>query len=785
MAIQVLGLRERTDNPAMKREVFFTKGWRFDSIQDVFNSEKLLSVLSQIPESERFNLYFTVADCFEEKGRKLKEQWAIPFDIDDIFVESEATAQFDALRVAQEAINVLGLDYRNCGICFSGNGVQFFVLLDAPILSADYFDALRPHYAAVCSKIQTRLLEKNIKGKVDTSVFSAARLMRLPNTDNRKPGKPTRRALILNGAMTPHAFDLIEISGLEHIQSNEVIPNEALRNYPKPDSEAVCNGCAFLKFCKEKPQEVAEPQWYAMLSVTARLENGRDLSHSYSQGHPSYSHYETEHKIDQALKASGPRTCKNIDSLWGKCASCENYEKVASPILLRGPNYIASVDFGYRLHKLNDEGKIVLGKPAYQDLIKKFEIERPFKVLSDTGQVIVYNGKFWEPWTKFDLRSWIASIVRPEPSVTEMEEFIGQLQSRNVIKREWFLDTTYQKLNFKNCVLDTKTGEVFPHKPEYGFFNVLPVDYDRHAECPTWDKFLKDICNDDEGMVEVLEEFAGYCISGDVPWLEKALLMVGEGANGKSTFMETLGNVVGPNNRSSVPFRDLENDTKRHLIVNKLFNYSEETSSRTLFESDNFKNLIPGGMMTVKQLYVQPYEVKNRAKFIMAANEFPYSTDKSHGFLRRLLIVKLNRRFTLGEPGHDPKIKEKLNNELAGICNSLIRAYDRLKTRGRLTDKYDNDKHVQEYMIESNNVARFFRDNITVDIEKQCLAGDLYHSYVAYCEDHGEKAFSNSKFIKLLEKEIPTLKQTLVVTKLQGKSVRLYRGISIPGQGSY
>jgi P4 family phage/plasmid primase-like protien len=781
LAIQVLGLRDRTDQPSMKREVFFTKGWRFEKIQDVFDSEKLDRVLKQIPDIERFNLYFTEADCFEERGRKLKEQWAIPFDIDDIFIESEETIQRDAKLVAEEAINVLGLSFSHCPVVFSGNGVQFHVLLDAPILSDDFFHALRPHYTAVCEKIQARLTQKGIKGRVDTSVFSAARLMRLPDTDNRKPGKPTRRALLINSASTQHAFDLMEVSGLKHVETNEVLPNEALKNYPKPDTQAVCDGCAFLKHCKTNPQKVVEPQWYAMLSITSRLDNGRDLSHEYSQGHPGYNHYETEHKIDQALNASGPRTCKNIDAHWQNCKSCDNYEKVVSPILLRGPNYIASTDYGYRTHKLNDEGRIVLGKPAYQDLIKKFGLEKPFKILTDSEQVCAFDGVKWNFLTDTHMKAWMTDIVRPEPSSSEMGEFIAQIKARNVVEREWFMETTNQKLNFKNCVLDTTTGEVTPHKPEYGFFNVLPFDYDKRAECPTWDKFLKEICNDDAGMVEVLEEFAGYCISGDAPWLEKALLMVGEGANGKSTFMETLGNVVGPNNRASVPFRYLEDDTKRYLIVNKLFNYSEETSSKALFESENFKNLIPGGVMTVKQLYMQPYEVKNRAKFIMAANEMPYSADKSHGFLRRLLIVKLGKRFTLGEAGHDPKIKEKLNTELAGICNSLIRAYERLKERGRLTDKYDNALHVKEYMIESNNVSRFFRDCVEVDNFKECKAGDLYQAYVGYCEDNGEKPFANNKFIKLLQKEVSHI--SVAVTKINGRTVRVYRGITVPGQG--
>ena len=68
--IQILGLREyinkKTGKPA-KAERFFEKLWRVKSVAELFrNIEKYVA---PIPEEERWNIYFTVAHCFEEKGR--------------------------------------------------------------------------------------------------------------------------------------------------------------------------------------------------------------------------------------------------------------------------------------------------------------------------------------------------------------------------------------------------------------------------------------------------------------------------------------------------------------------------------------------------------------------------------------------------------------------------------------------------------------------------------------------------------------------------------------------
>lgn len=111
--MQILGLRDY-DNK--KREVFFNKGWRLDSIEDVF-SPKLGDLLARVPQEERYNLYFTVADCFEEAGRKLKEQWAVPFDIDDLHLEEGKELETAELAV-KAAAEVLKVPYDQMAVCF-------------------------------------------------------------------------------------------------------------------------------------------------------------------------------------------------------------------------------------------------------------------------------------------------------------------------------------------------------------------------------------------------------------------------------------------------------------------------------------------------------------------------------------------------------------------------------------------------------------------------------------------------------------------------------------------
>ncbi len=775
--IQVLGLRDYTTKGVLKkRECFFDRGWRFNSIDQVFDPAKVQELVAQVPEKERFNLYFTVADCYEEAGRKLKEQWAIPFDIDNLAMP-EGGEHASAEQAARLGAEALGVPYEDMGVVFTGNGVQFFIQLKTPVLDDAHFDRTRAHYSVIAKRIQNLLSERGVQGNVDTSVWSKGRLMRLPYTENRKPNKPTRQAVILCSTIKPQAWDIFEQSGITAIKDNEVVTDVALKNYPKPDTKAVCDGCKFLVHCKSDASKVSEPQWYAMLSVTSRLDDGRNLSHEYSQGHNSYNHYETENKIDQALVSSGPRTCASIDAVWGECSTCEYHGKVTSPIMIKGADYIGSSDFGYRERKITKEGVVLAGKPAYLDLIKTFEIEHPYRSVVDHDAIYVYNNQYWVPLHDQFVRNWMRTKVRHHPTSAEMNEFLAVLKAENVYMYDDFNTQSHGKMNFSNCVLDIQTMVTTPHSPTYGFFNALPFPYDPRATAPRWEKFLLEVMDNDSDMAELLKEFGGYAISGDSCWYQKALVLLGDGANGKSVFLEMLGEVVGDESHSAISLSALGQDTMRYQLVNKLFNYSEETNVRALADSDLFKALVVGGKMTVKQLYVQPYQVSNRAKIILAANDMPRTTDNTHGLYRRLIIVPFNVRFTPGSPHHDYHIKDKLRAELPGIANSLIEAYKRFIERKVLIGDEKIQAIVEQYRQESDTVKLFLDTCVEYVEGAELKFSEFYEDYRMACDKLGRKWIGSTEFARQVYRNNPELEHARA--RVGGKVTRVIKGIKI------
>ena len=280
----------------------------------------------------------------------------------------------------------------------------------------------------MAAKLNYALWSAGLDGQMDTAVFSAGHTLRMPGTENRKNPETPVMSEVINGTFVPYDISLKELGELETVEeSGEIHPSAAIK-LPKPDTQSVLAGCKYLEFCKDNPNSVTEPQWYAMLSVLARLEDGMTLAHAYSMGHANYSEKETELKVEQALSASGPRTCDNINQLWGKCGDCDFYGKCKSPILIQGEDYISSEENGYWLISVTKTGAAKYVGPDYPGLYKRYCREYTHMSIEETGLIYRYNGTHWETQRPLGIHGWMETVMNPGPAHNHCVEFVNLLQ---------------------------------------------------------------------------------------------------------------------------------------------------------------------------------------------------------------------------------------------------------------------------------------------------------------------------------------------------------------------
>lgn len=742
-AIKVYALRRYKDPKGNYRVRHVFMNVTFDEPEQVFNQELVNRKISRIPTADRYNLYFTVAHCHLNLERDLESQWMIPIDLDDLEGQTAEEVKANAEKAARAACRALGLVYEHTGVIFSGNGVQLFILMDSPINSDKYFKKASRAYKNMTKVIGIELAKDGIKAKLDTSVWSPGRLMRLPGTLNKKQGKEERLTEVLSPGLEEIAFNLMNYSDEKEDNSEK-----AHISYGVPDTQGVLEECGFLQFVQNEPEKVDEPQWYAALSIIARLDNGTQISHDISSAYSGYNFEETQMKVEQALEQAGPRTCANIYQIWDKCSSCPHFKQITSPIQIKGENFIASENFGYRQQIVGDNGQIKSGRIVYSDIIKKFRQTFLYKVEARTEEIWIYNGKYWEPMPRLSVKNWLGNKIK-DASSAEMSEFLDRILALgNIFRIEDFDLASANKINLKNCVVDLLSKEtVHKHSPDYGFTYCMDYEWNPYAQTPTWDRFLKDFTCNDVSAIRFLEEYGGYCISGDVCWLEACLILIGEGNNGKTVFADTLKEIAGPKNVSSVPVQRLKTPVDAHLLVNKLFNVSDETHETALMDAEFLKSVITGGTYQVKKLYKDMYEVKNKTKFLILSNHRPVVQDRSAGFFRRLIMYNIKFKLEQDDPRLDRRIRDKLKDESSGILYKLVQGYIRLKERGHFEVPETLQEFKKEFKQESDPFSDFMMEECIVGENPNdfTIAADLYSAFKAWAIANGQPIFGMSK----------------------------------------
>lgn len=743
----------------------------------------LENILKTIPPEEHYDLHYSVHHVFEQRGRVFQKATVVPFDIDKIAGYQESMAE----TVARLFVSFFGLHYEKTAVVSSGNGVHLIVALNAD----QHISDLRQHsenyihYKRACERFQEHLHNNGFAGCiVDPHVYTKAATMRLPGTKNVLGKEKPTECRLIQRVLLPQNFDITKFSGVQELPEIHAVSNEQLKKFPPIDTDAMLGGCAFLRHCKEQPSSVTEPEWFAMLSLVGRAHKDSNesarLAHEYSKGHPKYTPEETDKKLQHALEG-GPRTCRGVDNVWvnSKCRQCPHWSKIASPVLIRGERYIETEDCGFWFYRWNEKsGKTVPEKPDYEGLKAFFERDNTYISTGDSNTTFVWRKNVWEEWTETEIKNYAYEKFDPFASGGHRNEFYNLIAQTNLKRHDWFSVSTIRKMNFLNGVLDVDTLIVEPHTTNYGFRTVLPYEYDPKATAPNFDKFLDEVTLGRNELKQVLLEFAGYSLSGDECWEQKAMLLVGEGQNGKSKFVQILRALAGKDSVSALTLTDLDKETHRYLLEKSLFNVAEETPRTGFLDSSIFKNLVGGGEVSVKQLYKQPYNIRNKSKFWFLCNELPKTYDLSHGMFRRLVIVPFDARFS-GEK-EDKKIEEKLLPELPGILNMCMAAYARMRARGSLYRSEIVAAKLQEYKEDVDIVRRWVKDNLEVLPEingKYTPCKKIYGQYSLDMDAENERPLTSAMFFKRLTKILPEYDARRDRVKVDGNIQRVLRGV--------
>jgi len=391
--------------------------------------------------------------------------------------------------------------------------------------------------------------------------------------------------------------------------------------------------------------------------------------------------------------------------------------------------------------------------------VQEAALKNHWALCINNGSLFNYNSQYWDVMEKDEIQSFLGHAARK----LGVDKFTAMFHAyRKGLMQQFMTQAILPSPEQNNsCVLiNLKNGtfEITSKESRLRGFDKmdfltyqLNFDYNPNAKAPMFETFLNRVQPDIACQKVLAEFFASVFVKTGTLKLEKALMLYGEGANGKSVFYDLMNALLGESNVSSYSLQNLMNKNSYSLatIGNKLLNYASEISGE--LEADLFKQLASGEPVMARPIYGAPIRVTNYCKFAFNCNTLPKNVEHTHAYFRRFIIIPFN--VTIPEKEQDKELAQKIiaDGELSGIFNWVLEGLNRLLTQKGFTYCDAVQKELAKYKAESDNVKMFLDEcNYEECFERYISVKNIGSEYGEFCKEFRYKPLSHGNFVKRL-----------------------------------
>jgi len=170
------------------------------------------------------------------------------------------------------------------------------------------------------------------------------------------------------------------------------------------------------------------------------------------------------------------------------------------------------------------------------------------KTLRENKEIYVYKNGLYVDGGETYIEEMLHRLYYGVPR-SEVAELLATIRATTYVTNDDF-DTYPELIHLKNCILNVKNMRAFEQTHELLTRNQIQTGYEPGAQCPKILNFLREIMPDGAELKSLIELMASILLHKVK--LEKAIIFVGDQANGKSTLIELLINILGAQNISNV-----------------------------------------------------------------------------------------------------------------------------------------------------------------------------------------------------------------------------------------
>ena len=276
-------------------------------------------------------------------------------------------------------------------------------------------------------------------------------------------------------------------------------------------------------------------------------------------------------------------------------------------------------------------------------------------------------------------------------------------------------------LNVENGTIDLRTGKLRPHQREDLITRLAPVKFLPGAKCPTWLRVLDEIFAGDTGLDSLLEDALRRLPDRRRHRIRFCRFSTGPGANGKTTILTVLLEILGPDYAIVAPpglltlKKGERHPTELASLFNKRLVVDSETAEGAQFNENLVKQLTGGDKIRARRMREDFWEFSPTHKILMCTNHKPEIRETKNAIWRRVKLVPFN--VTIPEDQQDARLPDRLRAEYPGILAWCVEGCLDWQELGLEIPPAVEDA-TKEYRRESDVIGEFLGSECTIDSDR-------------------------------------------------------------------
>jgi putative DNA primase/helicase len=311
--------------------------------------------------------------------------------------------------------------------------------------------------------------------------------------------------------------------------------------------------------------------------------------------------------------------------------------------------------------------------------------------------------------------------------------------------------------DYMDVCTDSRLEVIEGHRRQDLITQVLPVKYDPKATCPKWMTFLNGKLPD-KAVLRLVQVSSGLGLLGIT--VQYLFFHYGDGANGKSVYMETLcrllgelsvtlpaTSLIGEGGSSGSASPDLARLFGRRMLRVKELPEGEDLREALV------KELTGGETITARDLFSGYMDFLPIFIAMMSGNGYPRIAGTDDGIWRRMAVIHWPVKIAKEDRREFEDMVSSFEPEYPGILNWLIEGVHIFLKEGLVIPEAVAVA-TQEYRDEMDRTAGFVSRCIVKDANASPLPGkDLYAAYVDDTIDQGGKPMNVTAFGRIMAKK--------------------------------